>query len=112
MKTFFVGIVGMWLIVAAFIGCATNSQRTTFNTIASVEATASAALDAYDQAVISKKITTNSVPQVSEAFNALQQAATLAAAVDQSGTNALAPSALSAELTQFVTLISTLVPTK
>jgi hypothetical protein len=108
MKTFLFGIIGIWIIVAAFAGCTTSAQRTGYNTIAGVEATASAALDGYLTGVIKNTISTNDVPKVTLAFDQLQAAATLAAAADQAGTNALAPAALNTELTDFTTLIETI----
>lgn len=92
--------------------CGTTPQRTTFNTIGAAEVTASAAVDGYYTAVINKVAGTNQVPQVSQAFNQFQAAATLAATLDQAGTNAIAPAALNTELTQLLSLVATLVPTK
>ena len=106
-NTFAIGIVGMWLILAVFVGCTTSTQRTTFNTIASVEATASASVNAYYTAVLKGQASTNGVPLVSNAFNDLQASLTLAAAADQAGTNALAPANLTAELTDLLNLINT-----
>lgn len=90
-------------------GCHTPPQRTAYNSIFSVEQTASAAVDGYYAAVIHGQARTNEVPKVSAAFNDLQAACTLAASVDRAGTNAIAPAALTTELLQLTSLIATLI---
>jgi hypothetical protein len=67
-------------------------------------------VDGYYSAVIKGLASTNAVPQVSSMFNQFQADATLAAAVDQAGTNALAPAALTAELANLTQVISTIQP--
>ena len=111
MKLKIIGIIGL-LCVVSLTAMTCKTQRAAYNTIAGVEATASASFDGYLSAVIAGKIPTNSVPDVSLKFDQLQSAATLAAAADQAGTNALAPTALSAELTDLLTLVQTLNPPK
>jgi hypothetical protein len=96
------------VLATTIIGCTTSSQRTTYNTIFTVEQTASTAVDTYYSLVIKGTITTNNVPVVSKAFNDLQAAATLAATADQAGTNALAPASLILEASQLGSLITTL----
>lgn len=104
------------LVMATFVFCGAscnqNPQRTAYNSIFSVEQTAAAAVDGYYAAVIKGQARTNEVPNVSAAFNELQAACTLAASVDQAGTNAIAPAALTSELLQLTSLIATLIPTK
>ena len=97
--------------VAFSFGCASDSaQRTAYTTIASVEATASAAVDSYYALVIRGVVSTNQVPTVAQKFNSLQAACTLAAAVDQAGTNAVATANLTAELQDLSAFILTLQP--
>jgi hypothetical protein len=101
------------LLVSAFIiGCTTVSQRATYNTIATVEQTATLAVDDYYGLVIKGTVSTNGVPSVSKAFNDLQAAGMLAAVTAQQGTNALAPASLVLEASQLGTLITTLETTK
>ena len=99
-------LIGVVLLVV--VGCTTTSQRTAYNTIATVEQTATLAVDDYYTAVIKGITTTNGVPQVSKAYNDLQAAGTLAALASQAGTNALAPASLVLEASQLGVLITTL----
>ncbi len=94
-------------IVIIIAGCTTTSQRTTYNTIATVEQTATLAVDDYYSLVLKGTISTNGVPTVSKAFNDLQAAATAATITAESGTNALAPASLVLEASALGTLITT-----
>lgn len=89
------------------VGCTTTQQNQAYTTIGSIETAATAALTAYDDAVIKGQVSTNSVPQVSKAYNDLQAALTLAAAASQQGTNALSTADLEADLGDLFTLIKT-----
>ncbi|MDE2101570.1 MAG: hypothetical protein KGL39_30270 [Patescibacteria group bacterium] len=89
-------------------GCNTPQQRIAYNTIFTVEQSASTAVDGYYSLVIRGTVSTNSVPEVSQKFNQLQAACTLAAATTESGTNAVAPAELTTELSDLLTFISTL----
>jgi hypothetical protein len=93
-------------------GCTTSSQRTTYNTISTVEQTATVAVDDYYTLVIKGTVSTNGVPTVSRAYNDFQQAGELAAITAQNGTNALAPASLIMEASQLGALITTLETTK
>ena len=84
-------------------GCASN--RTVYNTIFSVEQTATLSVDDYFTLVIKGTLTTNGVPTVSKGFNDLQSAAKLAAAASAAGTNALAPASLIIEAADLGALI-------
>jgi pectin methylesterase-like acyl-CoA thioesterase len=90
------------------VGCTTTQQTTAYNTIATVEQTATVAVDDYYTLVFQGKVSTNSVPQVSQAYNNLQAVAALAATATQSGTNALASANLVIEASQLGTLIQTI----
>jgi len=102
------------LLVATIsvVGCKTTSQRTAYNTIATIEQTATLAVDDYYTLVIQGKINANGVPIVSKAYNDLQAAGLLAATVAQNGTNALAPASLIIEASQLGALITTVENTK
>lgn len=95
------------LAAAMLLGCTTTQQKTTYNALATIEATASSAYTAYVQGVIKGQIPTNNVPQVSQAYNGLQKAIAAATVLDQAGTNYLVSSNLTAELTAFVNLATT-----
>lgn len=100
-----------WIILIAtfvFIGCKSPPDRIAYNTIASVEQTASVAVDGYYSLVIQGTVKTNGLPDVSLKFNQLQAAATVAANVGSAGTNSLAPAALVQELADLTAFISTL----
>lgn len=99
-------LIGLSLLVVA--GCTTSQQTTAYTTIATVEQTATVAVDGYYSLVLKGIVTTNSVPIVSKAFNDLQAAGMLAATTAQAGTNALAPSSLILEASQLGTLITSL----
>lgn len=98
------------LIIAAcviiLVGCTTSQQRTGYNTIFSVEQTATTAVDGYYALVLKGVVTTNSVPMVSQKFNQLQAACTLAADTTQAGTNALASASLVQEETDLISLVN------
>ena len=93
---------------ATFTGCNTASQRTAYNTIFTIEQTATVAVDDYYTLVLKGQLSTNGVPQVSKAYNDLQASVNLAIAVSQSGTNALAPANLVIEASKLGALISQL----
>lgn len=95
-------IFAVCLIVA--VGCVT--QRTVYNTIFSVEQTATLAVDDYFSLVVKGTLTTNSVPIVAKSFNALQAAGKLAADSAEAGTNALAPASLVIEAADLGNLIN------
>jgi hypothetical protein len=98
-------IIGLCLIVAVIaIGCVT--QRTAYNTISSIEQTATLGFDDYLSLVLKGTLTTNSTPTVAKAFNTLQAAGKLAADASEAGTNALAPASLVMEATDLGNLIS------
>ena len=96
------------LCVIGLVGCTTGTQRTGYNTIFSVEQTATTAVDGYYALVIKGVVTTNSVPMVSQRFNQLQMACTLAADATQAGTNALASATLMQEESDLINLVNAL----
>ena len=97
------------IVVVGIIGCANQSaQRTAYNTIFTIEQTADATVDGYYTAVIKGTASTNGLANVSQKFNQLQAACTLAAATSQNGTNALASTQLIQELADLISFIGTL----
>jgi hypothetical protein len=93
----------------AFMGASCpNAQRNEYKAIYAVELSASLAVDDYFRLVIEGIIPTNDVPIVSQKFNQIQAAGTLAAAASRAGTNGLAPASLVIELTDLTTFISTI----
>lgn len=56
------------------IGCSTSAQRITYNTLASVGATANSAYSAYLDLVVKGSVKTNDVPKVSAAYNTFEMA--------------------------------------
>lgn len=103
-----IGVLALGLLTATFIGCTTASQRTEYNTLFSVEQTASVALDGYYTLVAKGMVPTNDVPTVSQKFNQIQAACALAAAASEAGTNAIAPANITAELVDLTAFIATL----
>src|ERR1017187_4984177 len=97
-------IIGLGLII--LVGCTTPQQRVVYNTIATVEQTATLAVDDYFTLVINGTVTTNGVPVIAKSFNSFQKAAKLAADADEAGTNALASSSLILEATDLGSLIT------
>lgn len=88
------------------IGCTTTQQRTTFNSLSSIESTTTAAFNAYGGLVIQGKIPTNDLPKVAAMYNKFQAGELLAVELAQNNTNALAPSALIAESVDLINLIN------
>lgn len=76
------------------VGCSTTQQKAAVNTIFSLQTTTHAAYDAYIDAVIAGKASTNGVPAVSRALNQFNAATLVALNAAQFGTNAVAPSNL------------------
>jgi len=100
-------VAALLVAVLIFPACNTASRRTAYNSIATVEQSATLAVDDYYTLVLQGKVSTNGVPAISHAYNNLQAAANLAATASQAGTNALASSALVLEASQLGVLINT-----
>ena len=101
-------MLAIGIVIGMANGCTTSQQRVAHNTIFSVEQVASTAVDGYFAAVIKGKVSTNAVPEVTQRFNQLQAACTLAAATAEAGTNAIASSQLSTEAIDLAAFIATL----
>lgn len=91
-------------------GCSTTQQTTAYETISGIETTATVAYGSYIDAVIGNRSPTNNVPGISQAYDSLQAALKLAAATSEAGTNAIAPANLVTEGTDFLNLITPLIP--
>ena len=87
-------------------GCSTTQQRTTYNTLASVEATATATVDGYFLAAVKGLAPTNGIPTVSKAYNEFQSTMTVAIDLAQNNSNALASSNVLQELSDVVKAVS------
>lgn len=88
------------------MGCTTTQQRTTFNTLASVEATATATVDGYFLAAAKGLADTNGIPTVSKAFNNFQSVMTLTGTLVQNNSNVLAPANVMQELSELTSTIA------
>lgn len=92
-------------LVTVVPGCTTSAQRVSYNTIYSVEKTATAAYDGYIDQVIKGTLPTNDVPKISAAYNAVQRSVLVALDGVQYNTNALAPESLQIEAKDLTNLI-------
>jgi hypothetical protein len=95
------------ILAAAIVGCTTSQQTTAYKTLYGLEVATTGAYDGYTAAVIKGAIPTNSVPQVSHAFNDFQAAMGVAVVAAQNNTNALASANLVTESTAVINLITT-----
>jgi len=88
-------------------GCTSGQQRTSFNTIYSLESGVTKAYSGYVDAVIKGAVSTNQLPTIKKAFNDFQAAELVALDAVQFNTNALAPAALLTEGQDVINLITT-----
>lgn len=88
------------------VGCTTSQQRTTFNTLGSVEATATATVDGYYLATVKGLADTNGIPVVTKAYNDFQGVMQTAVVFAQNNTNALAPANVMQELSSVVSTVA------
>lgn len=95
------------ILTLGLTGCTTSQQQVTYNSLSTIESVADTGYSNYVSLVIQGKIGTNSLPQISQAYNSLHAAIATAAALDQSGTNALVSSNITIELTDLINLITT-----
>lgn len=92
-----------WVIL--IFGCTATMQRQAVNTIGSIETGATATVDGYFSLVVQGKLPTNNVPEVTKAYNSLQQSVKLSLDLVQGNTNALAPGNLIIEATDLGNLV-------
>lgn len=107
---FLTALMAIAAVCVFFSGCKTPVQRTAYNTISSVDQAASLAIDAYYALVIKGVIPTNSVPQVSDAFNKLHTDCIIAAAAAQNGISSTATPDMLLQLSNLTSLISAVKP--
>lgn len=99
---------GVLLIILLFVGCASGPQRTAFNTIGAIDATATASINELFKEAINHEIPTNDVPEASLRYNQLHAALLIASVTAQNGTNALTPAALVQEASELGAFIITI----
>ncbi len=100
-------LISSILVGLILIGCTTSQQRTTYNTLASVEATATATVDGYYLACAKGFADTNGIPLVTRSYNKFQGVMQVAVLVAQNNTNALAPANVMEELSTVVQTVAT-----
>ncbi len=96
------------LSLTLFIGCMTaNQQRTTFNTLGSIEQTATATVTGYYVACAKGFADTNGIPKVASSFNKFQGVMQVAVILAQNNTNALATENVMQELSAVTATVAT-----
>ena len=95
------------VITVTHTGCTASQQRVSYNTLYSVEKTASTAVDGYFDAVVAGRASADGVARVSDAFNKFQASFLLALDAVQFNTNALAPESVVIESQDLVNLVNT-----
>lgn len=94
----FVIVILMMMLSGLFpTGCASPPATVAYQTIFDLETTTTAAFDGYLMGVAKGQISTNSVPQISKAFNLFQTDAAALLEAAQFSTNTIAPSGLITE---------------
>lgn len=88
-------------------GCTSSQQQITYNSLATIEATADTGYSNYVTLVIKGSLPTNQLPTISKAYNDLHAAVALAATLDQASTNAIVGTNVTVELTSLLQLIAT-----
>ena len=84
----------MTVLCAAFVVGCTTTARTRYNTLATVQATTSKAVEGYFDLVIKGKLPTNNVPRVTKAYDTYLVIWGAAVDVAQWNTNTAAPTAV------------------
>lgn len=96
------------VFLVALVGCSILQHKNTYNTLYSVEATTTAAVDGYFSLVAKGTLPTNGVPSVSTKYNLFQASFLLAIDAAQFNSNAIAPQALTVESQDLLNLITTI----
>lgn len=102
-------VMGGLALGLSMAACNTTQQTTAYNTIASVDTAAKAAVDGYYTAAVKGLATTNNIPAIAKAYSEVEAGCVLAATTAQAGTNAVAPAELTQELQALLTLTSTVI---
>ncbi len=105
-------LIGLSALLIVFVGCTTTQQRTAYNTLAGVEATATATVDGYYLACAKGLANTNGIPTVTQSYNKFQGVMQVAVLLAQNNTNALAPANVMAELSTVVSTVAIFTPTQ
>lgn len=92
----------------ALTNCATSTQTTEFKTISAAETAVNASYSGYLDLVETGKLATNSVPQVSKAYNDFQASASIAILTHGLSVTNPVPSDLATLAANVLTLITTL----
>lgn len=104
-------ILGLSLaLLVGVAGCTTSQQRTNYNTLASVEATATATVQGYYVACAKGFADTNGIPRVTKAYNEFQGVMQVAVVFAQNNSNALASASVMQELSAVVSAVATFSP--
>jgi uncharacterized lipoprotein NlpE involved in copper resistance len=104
-------VFAVMALPALIVGCNTTQQRTTYNTLGALEATATAAVDGYYAATIKGLAPTNGIPTVSKAFNEFQASFVVAIDLAQNNSNVLADTNLQQEAADVITAVTQFFPT-
>lgn len=97
------------LSIALLVGCSilSKNQRTVYNTLGSVEQTATAIVQGYYVAAAKGFADTNGVPKVASAYTKFQGVMQVAVMIAQNNTNALAPDNVLQELATVTSTVAT-----
>lgn len=113
-ELFWLSVVSLSLLLTPLVsimcvtGCTTHQQKIAYRTLYGVEVTTTTAYDGYAILVAKGHIATNSVPQVSHAYNIFQDVMHIAVIEARFNTNALAPANVIAAGDAVINLISTI----
>ena len=105
-------LIGAVICLTAVIntGCSTTQQRTTYNTLAATEATATATVDGYYLAAAKGLAPTNGIPTVAKAYNDFQAVMQVSVILAQNNSNVLASSNVMQELSAVVSAVAQFSP--
>lgn len=105
-----VATVAVAALLFISIACNTTQQRIAANTISSLDAVATGAVDNYYAATLKGLAPTNGIPTVSKAYNIFHKDLVVAIDFAQNNTNALAPENLTAEALDVVDAVTAVFP--
>lgn len=97
------------LVSLALVGCTffSHNQRTIYNTLGSVEQTATATVQGYYVACAKGFADTNGIPKVASSYNKFQGVMQVAVVLAQNNTNSLAPDNVLQELAVVTSTVAT-----
>ena len=97
-------------LAVSITACNTTQQRLAYNTLGSLESTATAAVDGYFSATIKGIAATNGIPKVASAYNKFQADMRVAVDLAQNNTNALAGTNLVQEAADVISVVNQFYP--